>query len=101
MIKTNRYIYLVYEYCEGGTLEDFIRSRGHLPEKEALRIFKQLINAFKSLNEYHILHRDVKPNNIFFKSGHLKLADFGFCKKLKNFDDLTQTSLGSPLYMAP
>jgi serine/threonine protein kinase len=47
------------------------------------------------------LHRDVKPNNIFFKSGHLKLADFGFCKKLKNFDDLTQTSLGSPLYMAP
>jgi serine/threonine-protein kinase ULK/ATG1 len=29
------------------------------------------------------------------------LADFGFCKKLKNFDDLTQTSLGSPLYMAP
>lgn len=48
-----------------------------------------------------MLHRDVKPNNIFFKSGHLKLADFGFCKQLKNFDDLTQTSLGSPLYMAP
>jgi serine/threonine-protein kinase ULK/ATG1 len=47
------------------------------------------------------LHRDVKPNNIFFKSGHLKLADFGFCKKLRNFDDLSQTSLGSPLYMAP
>ena len=31
----------------------------------------------------------------------MKLADFGFCKKLKFNDDLTQTSLGSPLYMAP
>lgn len=50
MIKTNRYIYLIYEYCEGGTLEDFIRTRGYLPEKEALRIFKQLTNAFRSLN---------------------------------------------------
>lgn len=101
MIKTNNHIYLVYEFCEGGTLEDLIRTHGHLPEKEALRIFKQLINAFRSIHSHHILHRDVKPNNIFFKSGHLKLADFGFCKQLKNFDDLTQTSLGSPLYMAP
>jgi serine/threonine-protein kinase ULK/ATG1 len=47
------------------------------------------------------LHRDIKPNNIFFKSGHLKLADFGFCKKLRSSDDFTHTSLGSPLYMAP
>jgi serine/threonine-protein kinase ULK/ATG1 len=101
MIKTNRFIYLVYEFCEGGTLEDLIRAQGHLHEHHALKIFRQLLNAFKSLNENHILHRDVKPNNIFFKSGNLKLADFGFCKRLKNFDDLTQTSLGSPLYMAP
>ena len=34
-------------------------------------------------------------------NGKVKLADFGFCKKLKNKDDLTQTALGSPLYMAP
>ncbi len=33
MIKTNRYIYLIYEYCEGGTLEDFIRARGYVQEK--------------------------------------------------------------------
>ena len=58
-----------------------------MPEKEALLIFKQLLNAFKALQTQNILHRDVKPNNIFFKSGHLKLADFGFCKKLKNSDE--------------
>jgi serine/threonine-protein kinase ULK/ATG1 len=101
MIKTNNYIYLVYEFCEGGTLEDIIRKKGHLSEQEALKIFKQLINALKSLHENFILHRDIKPNNIFFKSSHLKLADFGFCKKLRSSDDFTQTSLGSPLYMAP
>ena len=101
MIKSGNYVYLVYQFCQGGTLEDLIRERGHLPEKEALGIFRQLINALRSLHEHHILHRDIKPNNIFFKSGHLKLADFGFCKKLRSADDFTQTSLGSPLYMAP
>lgn len=64
-------------------------------------MFKQLINAYKSLHEHNIIHRDIKPDNILFKEGTLKLADFGFCKKLKFADDLTQTSLGSPLYMAP
>ena len=101
MIKSSNYVYLVYEFCEGGTLEDLLREKGPLEEKEALSIFRQLINAFHSLHESHILHRDIKPNNIFFKSGHLKLADFGFCKKLRSSDDFTQTSLGSPLYMAP
>jgi serine/threonine-protein kinase ULK/ATG1 len=101
MIKTNNYVYLVYEYCEGGTLEDLIRKRKRLPEKEALALFRQLITAMRSLHEHFILHRDIKPNNIFFKSNHLKLADFGFCKRLRGGDDFTQTSLGSPLYMAP
>jgi serine/threonine-protein kinase ULK/ATG1 len=101
MIKTNNFIYLVYEYCEGGTLEDLIKKKKRFSEREALIIFKQLIFAEKALYENHILHRDIKPNNIFFKSGHLKLADFGFCKRLRGADDFTQTSLGSPLYMAP
>lgn len=50
MIKTNNYVYLVYEYCEGGTLEDLIRDRKKLTEKDALGIFRQLIAAMKSLH---------------------------------------------------
>lgn len=76
-------------------------NNNRLTEKQAILIFKQLINAYKSLHENNIVHRDIKTDNIFFKDGKLKLADFGFSKKLKYQDDLMQTSLGSPLYMAP
>lgn len=47
------------------------------------------------------MHRDVKPDNIFFHDGIVKLGDFGFCKSLSNDTDMTSTMLGSPIYMAP
>lgn len=49
----------------------------------------------------NIMHRDIKPSNILLHNGVLKLADFGFCKPLKDARDLSQTMLGSPIYMAP
>lgn len=47
------------------------------------------------------MHRDLKPDNIFFHNGIVKLGDFGFCKTLLTHDDMTSTMLGSPIYMAP
>lgn len=76
-------MYMVYEYCEGGTLEEMVRRKGKLGEKEAVKVFRQLVAAYRSLYEHNIVHRDIKPDNIFFKGDKLKLADFGFCKKLK------------------
>ncbi len=49
-------------------------------ENEAVNYFIQLISAFSELYERNILHRDIKPTNILFHNGKLKLADFGFCK---------------------
>jgi serine/threonine-protein kinase ULK/ATG1 len=57
--------------------------------------------AFSALYETHILHRDLKPTNILFNNGVVKLADFGFCKELLKENDMTQTMVGSPIYMAP
>lgn len=57
--------------------------------------------AFSALYEAHILHRDLKPTNILFNDGVVKLADFGFCKELLKENDMTQTMVGSPIYMAP
>jgi serine/threonine protein kinase len=45
------------------------------------------------------MHRDLKPDNIFFSDGKVKLGDFGFCKMLEV--NMAQTMLGSPIYMAP
>eukprot|EP01017_Pseudomicrothorax_dubius_P008231 TRINITY_DN12683_c0_g1_i3.p1 TRINITY_DN12683_c0_g1~~TRINITY_DN12683_c0_g1_i3.p1 ORF type:complete len:491 (-),score=97.72 TRINITY_DN12683_c0_g1_i3:111-1523(-) len=49
----------------------------------------------------NILHRDLKPSNILIHEGVIKVADFGFCKAMKGPLDLTQTMVGSPIYMAP
>jgi serine/threonine protein kinase len=46
------------------------------------------------------MHRDLKPDNIFFNSDVVKLGDFGFCKSLEKAA-MTKTMLGSPIYMAP
>lgn len=53
------------------------------------------------LNKYNIMHRDMKPDNIFFHNGVIKLGDFGFCKNLNSPEEMTKTMLGSPIYMAP
>ncbi len=45
----------------------------------------------------NIMHRDIKRSNILIHNGILKLADFGFCKPLKDARDLSQTMLGSPV----
>lgn len=47
------------------------------------------------------MHRDLKPANILLHNGQVKLADFGFCKALSSHQDLSQTMVGSPIYMAP
>lgn len=49
MLRTQNNVYLVYEYCNGGTLEDIIKKKKILTEKEALHIFAQILNGFKSL----------------------------------------------------
>lgn len=101
MLKTVNNLYQVYEFCEGGTLEDLIRKRKFLPEREALDIFLQLLNGFKAIYKENILHRDLKPSNILAHNGVFKIADFGFCKKVSGPQELTFTMVGSPIYMAP
>lgn len=101
MLKTTNNMYLVYEFCDGGTLEDYLQKKHHFSEAESLKFFQQLLNAFKSIYKENILHRDLKPSNILMHNGNLKIADFGFCKKMSGPQELTFTMVGSPIYMAP
>ena len=101
MLKTPNNFYFIYEYCNGRTLEHLLKREGKLTESQALKIFRQLLEAFKILNKHNIMHRDLKPDNIFFHNNNLKLGDFGFCKTLGKSSDMASTMLGSPIYMSP
>lgn len=82
MLKTSNNMYLIYEFCNGDTLEALIQKRKFLSEPETMKIFAQILNAFRVLVKENILHRDLKPSNILFNDGVVKIADFGFCKSL-------------------
>lgn len=65
-----------------------------------MEYFVQILNAFKTLVENNIMHRDLKLANILKHDGTIKIADFGFAKILGD-SHITKTMLGSPLNMAP
>ncbi|XP_068741265.1 serine/threonine-protein kinase ULK3-like isoform X3 [Montipora capricornis] len=99
----DEYIFLIMEYCSGGDLSRFIRSRRVLPEETARRFLRQLALALHFLHANEIAHMDLKPQNLLLSAKQnpvLKLADFGFAQYLHS-EEQTQTMRGSPLYMAP
>jgi serine/threonine protein kinase len=72
---------LIMEFVEGETLQDYVRRRGHIPEEEALRIFKTLAISLQALHEQGIIHCDIHPGNIIIKPNGLPtLIDFGSTK---------------------
>jgi len=96
-IETNIACYLVMEYCNEGDLRNYIKSKDHLSEAEAVSFLKQLLNGFKGLHEVNAIHRDFKSANVMKKDGKLKIGDLGFGKQT----DVSNTCLGTSIYMAP
>ncbi len=94
-------MYIMSEYLPGGTLRDRI-DRGALPLQEALEIAVDLCDALDYLHGKEIVHRDVKPSNIFFRKGRAVLADFGLVKGA-DLSTATKTGFtaGTPHYMSP
>ena len=76
------YIYLIMEYCSGGDLSTFIKSRRTIPEKYVRRFVQQIACALKHLHSKGIAHMDLKPQNILLTSANnpsLKLAGMWIC----------------------
>ena len=91
------------EYCAGGDLGTYIKQQKQpLPEDQVMFWFKQMVSGINHVHERKILHRDLKPDNIFLTSWfQLKIGDFGLTKSLSRTYDMASTWCGSPVYMAP
>jgi len=102
-------IYLILEYCPGGNLAELIKSKGKLSEFLVQHFARQLVQGLEVLHVENIVHSDLKPANILLsippigscRNVQLKIADFGFSRKLQNDKKYTLGINGSPLYMAP
>ena len=93
--------YLVLEYLKGQTLLDKIDFYTKFSVKEACEIMIQLLDAVSYTHKHNILHRDIKPQNIFYlANGVIKLGDFGIAKNEKDVENHGKI-LGSVHFLAP
>jgi calcium/calmodulin-dependent protein kinase I len=96
--------YLVMERMRGGELFDRIVAKAYYNEKEARDTCKIVLEAVGYCHQNHVAHRDLKPENLLLLSEHddsaVKIADFGFAKKVYKHNCLT-TQCGTPGYVAP
>jgi serine/threonine-protein kinase len=96
-------LFLVMELLHGTDLDRRVAALGPLPAKEAADAVLQAGLALVEAHRNGIIHRDVKPANLFWtRSGAIKLLDFGVSKIVEAVDLTTsQVVLGSPLFMSP
>lgn len=94
--------YLVMELANNGSLEVFLKTRTTLlSEDECLNIFHQIIDGMEAVNNT-LVHRDIKPDNIFINDGVFKIADFGLAKIAQDKTrSKTFKGWGTEPYIAP
>eukprot|EP00672_Neobodo_designis_P023665 CAMPEP_0174833406 /NCGR_PEP_ID=MMETSP1114-20130205/4213_1 /TAXON_ID=312471 /ORGANISM="Neobodo designis, Strain CCAP 1951/1" /LENGTH=476 /DNA_ID=CAMNT_0016067287 /DNA_START=45 /DNA_END=1475 /DNA_ORIENTATION=+ len=101
------YLAIAMAYCESGDLARLIgnyRATGAtLPTKDVLSIGAQVAEGLACVHSHKIIHRDVKPGNIFLAGGGRRavLGDFGVSRQLECTADRAQTYAGTPQYMPP
>jgi len=97
--ETDRGLYIVLDFVEGGSLSDLVKQSSGLPERVIAIYINQALEGLIYLLEQGVVHRDIKGANILTdKKGIVKLADFGIAMNVKKGDNRI---VGSPYWMAP
>ena len=92
-------LYFILEYVVGGEFFTHLRSQGRFSEDTSRFYASEILLTFEYLHGMDIIYRDLKPENLLLdKTGHIKITDFGFAKKI---DHRTYTLCGTPDYLAP
>ena len=104
-IADQQTLFLALEYVDSGDLRDLVDAKGGLTEALGLAILYQVADGLAEADRLKLVHRDIKPPNIFVASnGQAKLADFGIARSTEtNRTMLTMEGaiVGSPMYMSP
>jgi serine/threonine-protein kinase ULK/ATG1 len=110
-VETEKYIFIITEYCNTCTLIQYISTlKSDLSESQIFYFLNQIKNGLQYLKQYNIMHRDLKPENILltipdqedktFKNCIVKIADFGSANYFTD-DEVINTLCGTPYYLAP
>lgn len=99
-------IYLIFEYIDGKTLQEYLESKRCMSADKAKPVLKCVCEALAYAHSCKVVHRDVKPSNIMLtKQGYAKVMDFGVARQIKDTAErLSKTKLdtsGTLAYMAP
>ena len=93
--------FIVMELVEGITLKEYINLNGRLSMDQALNFSIQIASGLEAAHEHHVIHRDIKPQNIIVsKSGTIKVTDFGIAKAATS-TTMSTTGIGSVHYISP
>jgi NIMA (never in mitosis gene a)-related kinase len=104
--QKNRDLYLIMEYLGGGDLSGRIgflqRAKSRLSEAQVWRYSLQILQGLRTLHQAKIIHRDIKPGNLFLSDDFqtLKVGDLN-TSKIMGDKKLTNTVIGTPFYLAP
>lgn len=94
--------YIVMELAEGMTLKRYIRRYGRLSARETVDFAIQIASGLQAAHEHHIIHRDIKPQNILVSdSGTIKVTDFGIARVATGDDTISSSAMGSVRYLSP
>jgi len=95
--------YLVMEYATGGSLRDQHPAGSPLPLSTISSYVSQLASALQYAHDHHVIHRDIKPQNILLRAdGSLLLSDFGMAEVMEQSSFGRRSGpVGTPAYMAP
>lgn len=105
---TSRYktrcLFIQMEFCNKGTLEQWLENRNRSQEDKALvlELFEQIVTGVDYIHSKGLIHRDLKPGNIFLvDEKHIKIGDFGLATALENDGKPRTRRTGTPQYMSP
>ncbi|KAJ7204836.1 kinase-like domain-containing protein [Mycena pura] len=103
VVETDKFFGIVLEYASGGELFDHILAHRYLRERDAAKLFAQLISGVWYMHQNEIVHRDLKLENLLLdRNRNLIITDFGFANRFtRGRNDLLETMCGSPCYAAP